>query len=99
MDARVEMSGFRDIDDATKDVLQKKIGRYVEKFTQRCQKFEQLKLTLKTVHAKEKGEKYELHGRLFDNGKTYLSIITDRNLVLAVEKALEILELEMQKGK
>jgi hypothetical protein len=51
--------------------------------------FERLSLTVKTVHAKEKGEKYELHAKMIENGKPYTASNVDRNLFIAVDSSLK----------
>lgn len=70
-------------------ILKKIVGNYARKMSDKCRNFEKLSLTVKTVHAKEKGEKYELHAKMLENGKPYTSSNVDRNLFIAVDSSLK----------
>lgn len=83
------LTGFREIDGASMVVLKKIVGNYAKRMSELTGKFEQLTLTMKPVHEKEKSEKYEIHAKLNDNGKLYTSEVTERNLFIAVDNALK----------
>lgn len=85
----IELSGFRDIDGASMIVLKKIIGNYARRLSEISNKFEKLSVTMKPVHEKEKSEKYEIHAKLINNGKLFVSEITERNLFVAVDSALK----------
>ncbi|MBU0979309.1 MAG: hypothetical protein KJ709_00750 [Nanoarchaeota archaeon] len=90
----IELIGFRDIDNATMIVLKKIVGNTVRKFMEKTEKFEKIALSMKTVHAREKSEIYEVHARLLCLGKKFVSTTEDRNLFFAVDKSLKKLEIE-----
>jgi ribosome-associated translation inhibitor RaiA len=85
----IQLAGFRDIDGASMVVLKKIIGNYARKMSEHSDKFENLHVTMKQVHTKEKSEKYEIHAKLIDNGKPFVSEVTERNLFIAVDNALK----------
>ncbi len=85
----IQLSGFRDIDGASMVVLKKIIGNYARRLSELSGKFESLHVTMKPVHETEKSEKYEIHARLIDNGKPFVSEVVERNLFIAVDSALK----------
>ena len=62
---------------------------YVGCFSFFSGKFESLHVTMKPVHETEKSEKYEVHAKLMDNGKPFVSEVVERNLFIAVDSALK----------
>jgi|SRR3989338_1628061 len=91
----IELSGFRTIDGASMVVLKKIVGNYAKKFSEAAKKFEKLHLYMKPIHEKEKGELYEIHAKVIDNGKPFLSQVTERNLFVAIDSALKKIESEL----
>jgi len=85
----IELSGFGELEPGVMIVLKKIVGNYARKMSDHCQGFEKLSLTMKTVHAKEKGEKYELHAKMIDNGKPYNASCVERNLFVGVDSTLK----------
>ena len=85
----IQLTGFRDIDGSSMIVLKKIIGNYVKRISELTKKLEVLHITLKSVHEREKSEKYEVHAKIIDGGKVYASEITDRNLFVAVDTVLK----------
>lgn len=81
----IELSGFGELEPGVMIVLKKIIGNYARKMSDKCRNFEKLSLTMKTVHAKERGEKYELHAKMIEKGKPYTASHVDRNLFVAVD--------------
>lgn len=92
----IELSGFRDIDSSSMVVLKKIIGNHARKISERAEKMENLHITLKPIHEREKSEKYEVHVKARDNGKVYASEMVDRNLFVAVDSALQKIIREME---
>ncbi|MEK6942585.1 MAG: hypothetical protein AABX00_00805 [Nanoarchaeota archaeon] len=91
----VELSGFRDIDESTMGVVSKLAQTYTRKIVEHTKKPGILHITLKPVHQREKGEKYEVHSRITDNGKIYVSEFTDRNLLAVLDTVLTKLLTEL----
>ena len=85
----IELSGFSSLDGGVMIVLKKIVGNYAKKMSEKVSNFEKLSLTMKLVHAKEKSEKYEIHGKMVDNGKAFTSTITERNLFVGVDSVLK----------
>lgn len=93
----IELVGFRELDGATMSVLKKMVGSYARKFSDRDDKFQGLKLTLKPIHQREKSEMYEIHAHLHETGQQYDAEATERNLFVAVDTALKKIEERLSK--
>ena len=76
-------------------VLKKIIENHAKRISELTKKIDNLHITLKPVHEREKSEKYEVHARVLSNGKIYASEITDRNLFAAVDSVLQKIINEM----
>lgn len=85
----IELSGFSVLEGGVMIVLKKIVGNYAKKMGEKAKGFEKLSLTMKTVHAKEKSEQYELHAKMIDNGQAITSSVIDRNLFVAVDSSLK----------
>ena len=92
----IELSGFKSLDGGVMIVLKKIVGNWASKLNDSSKNFEKLSLTMKTVHAKEKSEIYELHCNLSDSGKVLASSAEDRNLFVAVDSVLKKIQNEMK---
>tara|TARA_Y100000310_G_scaffold342578_1_gene446398 strand:+ start:182 stop:472 length:291 start_codon:yes stop_codon:yes gene_type:complete len=95
MDKRIILSGFSDLDLATKDIIEKNLTKQLPKLEHYTKNLRQLKLTLKIIHKKEKGELYDVSASLNDNGTIYNSNAQERNLLSVVVKVLEKLRNEL----
>ena len=95
MNKRIQLSGFSDLDLATIDIIKKNIERQFLKLEHYTKNLRQLKLTLKIIHKKEKGELYDVTASLNDNGKIYNSNAQERNLLSVVVKVIEKLRNEL----
>ncbi len=84
----IEMAGFRDIDSSSMAVLKKIVNNHAKRISKITKKLEILHITLKSVHEREKSEKYELHAKIIDDGKVYTSEITERNLFVGMDAVL-----------
>ncbi len=93
--ANIELAGFRDVDSSSMDILKKNIGHHAKRISELAKKLEKLHITLKKVHEREKGEKYDIRAKVVDNGKVYASHAIDRNLFVAVDNALKKLANEL----
>lgn len=85
----IVLCGFSDIDKATMVIVKKIVGNYAKKFSESLTGFEKVKVTVKTVHKREKSEKYEVHVNLMVNGETKASEVIDMNLFFALDTALK----------
>ena len=91
----IELSGFKDIDSSSRDVIRKNVDAHARKLMAHAKKLQNLHITLKTLHQREKSEIYDIHARMKDNGKIYVSHVTDRNIFAAIDKAMEKLVHEI----
>ncbi|MBI2176482.1 hypothetical protein HYU40_04025 [Candidatus Woesearchaeota archaeon] len=98
-EGEVRLMGFQAIDEAVIGDIKLIVGKKLKRFSELCKGFEQVVLHLKKVHAQPHSEKYELHASLKDKGKLYTTITSHKDLLLAVEEALEKLESEASKAR
>ena len=92
----IELSGFSDLEPGVMIVLKKIVGNYARRMNDKCKGFESLSLTMKVIHAKEKGEKYELHAKMIDKGKPYNASCVERNLFVGIDSALKAIMNSLQ---
>ncbi len=92
----VELAGFRELDSSVIDEVRRNIDKHLGRLSKLSNKLENLHLTLKTVHEREKGEIYDIKARMRDNGKIFASHSMNRNLLAAVDDALEKLASEIE---
>ena len=91
----VILSGFRGVDDSTMSLLNKIILTHAKRIGELAGKLDNIHITLKQVHQREKSEKYEVHAKAVDSGKVFVSKVIERNLLTAVDKALNKVINEM----
>ncbi len=96
---KVEFSGFKDIDEDAMNDVKRMVSTHLRRYMEICRGFDTLQLKMKKVHAQEHSEKYEINAALIDKGKMYTSTITDKNLIFAVQAALQKLENEISKTR
>lgn len=92
----IVLTGFRDVDKSAMVIVNKIVSDYVSKVSDKCRNFERLTLIMKHVHENEKSTKFEIHGKLLDNGALLVAENTDKNMLLAIEKVLSKIESEMK---
>ena len=95
IEQKISVSGFREIDSVTIPVMNKLIKAHAARINDLAKNMESLHISLKPIHKREKGEKYEIHAKVIDSGKVYVSKVTERNLLAALDKALNKVIHEM----
>ncbi|MFH1591684.1 MAG: hypothetical protein ABIC95_07225 [archaeon] len=85
----IQLTGFSALDRPNMVVVKKMVGNYARKISEACKDFQELHVTLKTVHETEKSEKYEIHARVIDKGTLHSAEVTDRNLFFAIDNLLK----------
>lgn len=95
----IQYAGFGGIDESSLDIVSKLANNYLRKIEEHGRNIGLVKITLKDVHKKEKGEIYELHAYVIDNGKKYASEATNRNLLAAVDDVLNKILKEIISGR
>ena len=93
----IELSGFSEMERGVMVVLKKIVGNYARRMTDQTNNFEKLSLTMKKIGVKEKGEIYELHAKMIDNGKPITSSTEGRNLFVAVDETLKKIMNQIKK--
>ena len=93
----IELSGFKEIDSGSMVILKKIIGNYARRFSDTCESFEKLTLSMKKVHETEGSKKFEIHGLVVNKGKTITSSLTERNIFMVVDSVLKKIENEISK--
>ncbi|MFH1182069.1 MAG: hypothetical protein V1702_03875 [Candidatus Woesearchaeota archaeon] len=93
----IQLTGFSDLDKSSMIILKKIVGNYARRFSEICQKCDDLHLTMKPVHEREKSEKYEIHVLLTAKGQNYAAEVIDRNLFFALDSCLKKVENEISK--
>ena len=94
-DMNIELAGFRDTDSSTMDVLMKNINNHAGRIAELAENLGKIHITLKPLHEREKSEIHDIHAKVTDGGKVYASHVTDRNIFVAVDKALQKIINEM----
>ena len=89
MGGKISLVGFSELDGASLDIVRKVVGAFAERVSRQDRMFEGLKVTLKELHKRDKGEIYEVHAHLFEQGHKFNSISTERNLFVALDDALK----------
>ena len=93
----INFSGFSGVDQSQMVVIKKIVGNYTKRLAEICRRFESISVIMKPVHKTEASEIYEIHAKCIDNGKPYVSEITERNLFIAVDSVLKKIINEIQK--
>ncbi len=93
--SNVELSGFKDMDEAAMQDLRREVEPYLKRYVEICSDFQKLILKMKKVHAQVHSEKYEIHASVIDNGKLFTSTVTDKNPIAAIDSALAKIEREI----
>ncbi|MBI1935949.1 HPF/RaiA family ribosome-associated protein [Candidatus Woesearchaeota archaeon] len=91
----IQLAGFKGIESSAMSILNRNIRNHLRRIAELSKNNYSIHLTLKRVHEREKSEKYEIHAKVTDGGKVYASKVTDRNLLAAVDRALEKITNEM----
>ena len=91
----VQLSGFKEIDSSAMTIINGIINNHLKRIGKLAKKLEYTHITLKEIHKREKGEKYEIHAKIRDDGKIYVSKVIERNLLTAVDEVLKKLGNEL----
>jgi S-adenosylmethionine synthetase len=91
----IQLTGFRDLDPATLIIVKKIVGNFVKHVSSTYSNFKGLNITLKSVHEREKSEKYEIHAHL-NTDTTYTAYVVERNLMVGLDSVLKKVEKTMR---
>lgn len=84
----IQLTGFRDLDPATLVIVKKIVGNFVKDMSTHNSGFRGLNVTLKSVHEREKSEKYEIHAHL-KTDTVYTAYVVERNLLVGLDSVLK----------
>lgn len=95
----IELSGFNTIDPGSMIILKKIIGNYAKQFSDTCANFEKLSLSVKPIHAHETKAptKFEMQGKIIDNGQIYAVEHVDHNIFFVTDKVCKKIKSSMGK--
>lgn len=86
----IKLTGFSDVDSGSMVILKKIIGNYARKFSDKCKNFESLEMYLKLIGQKTgKNQMYEIHSKVFNDGKNNFAEVTERNLFFGIDLCLK----------
>ncbi len=88
----ISLTGFNNLEPGMIVVVKKIVGTYAKKFSESIPGFENLKLTLKTVHERETNQKFELRAKVTAKGGPYNADMTDFNIFVILDKVLKKIE-------
>ena len=91
----LQLAGFRNLESSTMEVLMKNINNHARRIAELAENLSKIHITLKSLHEREKSEISDIHLKVTDGGKVYASHVTDRNIFVAVDKALQKVINEM----
>jgi len=95
----INLVGFKDLDGSQMVVVKKIVGNYAKKMSEMTGNFENLSVTLKSVHKASEGSKgkVELHAKLMNNGTPIVSEVVDFNLYYGLDKVLGKIVVSIKK--
>ncbi len=99
IDAKIEVSGFRNLDDASYAKLKKILEKFAGRFGELCEDFQLLSVNIKTIHKKEKSEKYEIKGSVRDRARRYHAQSSGFDFFAGLNEMLTDLENALIKRK
>ena len=91
----IELIGFKEMDGGSMIILKKMVGNHVRKLSEMAENFEKLTVSMKKVGGGN--NKFEINVKLMDNGKPFVSEVTDFNLFVTVNKAFKKVQNSMEK--
>ena len=91
----LQLAGFREIDSSTMGIIMKNINNHARRIAELAKNQFKIHITLKPLHEREKSEISDIHAKVTDGGKVYAAHVTDRNIFVAVDKALQKVINEM----
>ena len=93
----IQLAGFSILDKSELIVVKKVVGSYARKFADQFSGFQELHLTLKELHKREKSEIFQISGRVVIDGKTHAVENDDRNLFFCIDAVMKKLETLTEK--
>ncbi|MFC1648393.1 hypothetical protein ACFL1B_02930 [Nanoarchaeota archaeon] len=88
----ITLKGFGELSGGELIVVKKLVGRYARKLSESSKDYEGLTVTMKPVHKTPKGQKFEIHASMIASGKKITSEVTDVNIFVALDSALQKVE-------
>ncbi len=95
----VKVTGFGILDSPSMLVAKKIIETYAKKYNDFSSDVREVHITLKPLHEREKSEKYQVDTRVQSKGKIFAAEHVDRNVFVALDKAMGKVQQSMSKLK
>ncbi|MFT4304675.1 MAG: hypothetical protein ACMXX8_01155 [Candidatus Woesearchaeota archaeon] len=84
----IELRGFSDFSGGDMIIIKKIVGNHVKRISEIAEKFENIKISLKTIHEIEDSKKFEIKVLLLADG-THSAEVTERNIYVGIDKILK----------
>lgn len=84
----IELRGFSELSGGDMIIIKKIVGNHVKRITELTNKFENIKISLKTIHEIEDSKKFEIKVHLLADGN-HASEVTERNIYVGLDKVLK----------
>jgi ribosome-associated translation inhibitor RaiA len=84
----IELRGFSELSGGDMIIIKKIVGNHVKRITELTSKFENIKISLKTIHEIEDSKKFEIKVHLIANGN-HTAEVTERNIYVGIDKVLK----------
>jgi len=97
--ARIEYSGFKDMDESDMVQIRKAAQDFAEKISGHGFGFDRLALRLKEIHKVDHNQKFEFHVEVNKGTVTRAAECTDKNPFKALDLALKSLLVELNKTR
>ena len=91
----INLTGFSDLDPGRMIVIKKIVGNYARKFGDISSKFEQLSITMKSIHETESSNIFEVNAKIMNSGQPINAGINDRNIFVAIDSVLKKIEKQL----
>jgi ribosome-associated translation inhibitor RaiA len=92
----IQLKGFSTLEPSKLIVVKKIIGNYTKRFSEATDNFQEITLTLKSIHG-EQSNNFEMKAKLLANGGPFTSEINDRNIFFGIDKVLKNIEEQVSK--
>ena len=84
----IELRGFSEFSGGDMIIIKKIVGNHVKRISEIAEKFESIKISLKTIHEIEDSKKFEIKVLLLADGN-HAAEVTERNIYVGIDKILK----------
>ena len=91
----ISLEGFGEVDKGAMVIVKKIVGNYGRKFTEDCDRFENLRVAIENYDSSTTINNYHIAVELKNKGSVINKAIKDRNLFIALDSALKEIEKDI----